>query len=109
MVDQLTIEQRSALMARIRGKDTTPELVVRRMLHAMGFRFRLHCKDLPGTPDVVLPGRSKIIFIHGCYWHGHQCSAGQLPKSRVEFWSAKIGSNRLRDASVGSTRPESIT
>jgi DNA mismatch endonuclease, patch repair protein len=98
MVNQLTIEQRSALMARIRGKDTKPELVVRRLLHRMGVRFRLHRKDLPGTPDVVLPGRKKIVFIHGCYWHGHRCSAGRLPKSRVEFCSAKIAGNRLRDA-----------
>src|ERR1700733_11715195 len=98
MVDQLTIEQRSALMSRIRGKDTKPELLVRRMLHAMGFRFRLHRKDLPGKPDVVLVGAKKAIFVHGCYWHGHRCASGQLPKSRVDFWSAKIGGNRLRDA-----------
>jgi DNA mismatch endonuclease (patch repair protein) len=85
-------------MARIRGKDTKPELVVRRLLHRMGVRFRLHRKDLPGKPDVVLPGRKKIIFIHGCYWHGHYCSAGRLPKSRIEFWLPKIAGNCLRDA-----------
>jgi DNA mismatch endonuclease (patch repair protein) len=98
MVDQLTVEQRSALMARIRGKDTKPELVVRKILHAMGLRFRLHRKDLPGTPDVVLPGKRKIIFVHGCYWHGHRCSAGRLPKSRVGFWSTKVTDNQRRDA-----------
>jgi DNA mismatch endonuclease (patch repair protein) len=98
MIDRLTREQRSALMARIRSKDTRPELAVRCMLHGMGYRFRLHRKDLPGRPDVVLPGRMKIIFIHGCYWHGHDCRAGRLPKTRIDFWSAKIGANRLRDA-----------
>jgi len=85
-------------MARIRGKDTAPELAVRRILRRMGVRFRLHRKGLPGTPDVVLPRRKMIIFIHGCYWHGHGCSAGRLPKSRIEFWSAKIAGNRIRDA-----------
>lgn len=98
MVDQLSTAQRSALMARIRGKNTEPERVVRRLLHAMGFRFRLHRRDLPGTPDIVLPKQRAIIFVHGCWWHGHKCSAGRLPKTRVEFWSAKISANRDRDA-----------
>jgi len=98
VVDQLSTAQRSALMARIRGKNTEPERVVRRLLHAMGFRFRLHRRDLPGTPDIVLPKQRAIIFVHGCWWHGHKCSAGRLPKTRVEFWSAKISANRDRDA-----------
>lgn len=86
-------------MAAVGGKDTAPELAVRRMLHAMGFRFRLHRRDLPGTPDIVLPGRRKAIFVHGCFWHGHRrCAFGRLPKSRLDYWAPKIESNRLRDA-----------
>lgn len=85
-------------MARIRGKDTKPELVVRRMLHAMGYRFRLHRRDLPGRPDIVLPGRGAVIFVHGCFWHGHGCKLGQPSKSRVEYWGPKIAATRLRDA-----------
>jgi DNA mismatch endonuclease (patch repair protein) len=80
-----------------KGKDTGPELVVRRMLHAMGYRFRLHRRDLPGTPDIVFPSRRKAIQVHGCFWHGHGCKAGQLPKSRLEFWRPKIDANRERD------------
>ena len=78
-------------MARIRGKDTQPELAVRRLLHAMGFRFRLHRRDLPGTPDIVLPGRRKAIFVHGC-------GCARLPKSRLEYWGPKIAANRARDS-----------
>jgi DNA mismatch endonuclease (patch repair protein) len=85
-------------MASIRGKDTKPEMAVRRLLHAMGYRFRLHRRDLPGTPDVVLPRHGKAIFVHGCFWHGHGCGAGRLPKSRPEFWAPKIAANRERDA-----------
>ena len=84
-------------MARIRGKDTQPELAVRRLLHAMGFRFRLHRRDLPGTPDIVLPGRRKAIFVHGCFWHGHGCGCARLPKSRLDYWGPKIATNRARD------------
>jgi DNA mismatch endonuclease, patch repair protein len=98
MTDQLTSEGRSALMARIRGKDTKPELIVRRMLRRMGYRFHVHRRDLPGTPDIVFPNRRKAIFVHGCFWHGHGCKAGQLPKSRVDFWAPKIAGNRSRDA-----------
>lgn len=97
MPDHLSAEARSALMSRIRGKDTQPELAVRRLLHAMGFRFRLHRRDLPGTPDIVLPGRRKAIFVHGCFWHGHGCGCARLPKSRVEYWGPKIAANRARD------------
>lgn len=98
MVDTLSPEARSARMARIRGKDTAPEWVVRRLLHAMGFRYRLHRKDLPGRPDIVFPGRRKAIFVHGCYWHGHGCRIGRLPKTNVSFWERKIATNRARDA-----------
>lgn len=98
MADRLTPEARSALMSRIRGKDTKPELAVRRMLHAMGYRFRLHRKDLPGRPDIVFPGRRKVIFVHGCFWHGHEgCRHAARPSTRADFWAAKIAGNRARD------------
>lgn len=86
-------------MARVGSKDTMPEIVVRQLLHAMGYRFRLHRRDLPGTPDVVLPRLGKAIFVHGCFWHGHSgCRLGRLPKSRLEYWGPKIAANRARDA-----------
>lgn len=85
-------------MARVRGQDTAPELAVRHMLHAMGYRFRLHRRDLPGTPDVVLPRHRKIIFIHGCFWHRHEgCSRTTSPASHREFWEAKLSANAERD------------
>jgi DNA mismatch endonuclease Vsr len=90
---------RRANMARIRGKDTGPELIVRRMLHAMGNRFRLHRRDLPGRPDIVLPGRRKVIFVHGCFWHRHTgCRFATMPTTRRDFWEAKLTGNRARDA-----------
>lgn len=99
MVDRLTPEARSRLMAAVGGKDTAPELAVRRMLHAMGLRFRLHRRDLPGSPDIVLPRHGKAIFVHGCFWHGHEgCRFGRPSKSRVEYWGPKIAANRARDA-----------
>jgi len=98
MADRITPEARSANMSRIRGKDTKPELAVRRMLHAMGYRFRLHRRDLPGTPDIVLPGRRKAIFVHGCFWHGHAgCRLAAKPATRPEFWADKIAKNQARD------------
>ena len=100
VTDRLSVEQRSWLMARIRSKDTRPELIVRSVLHRLGFRFRLHRRDLPGTPDIVLPGRGAVVFVHGCFWHGHCCRVGKMPKSRVAYWSAKIEANRARDARV---------
>lgn len=85
-------------MSGIRGKDTKPEVAVRRLLHAVGFRFRLHRKDLPGKPDLVLPKHRVAIFVHGCFWHGHEsCDLFRLPKSRTDFWAKKISSNRARD------------
>jgi DNA mismatch endonuclease (patch repair protein) len=80
--------------------DTGPELTVRRLLHRLGYRYTLHRRDLPGRPDIVFPGRRKAIFIHGCFWHGHDCGKGRLPKSRTEYWTAKIKANRDRDAKV---------
>ena len=85
-------------MAAVRQRDTAPEMSVRRMLHGMGYRYRLHRRDLPGSPDIVFPARKKVIFVHGCFWHGHTCPKGALPKSRVDFWRAKIENNQKRDA-----------
>ncbi len=98
MADNRSAESRSALMSRVRGKDTQPELIVRRLLHRLGYRFRLHRRDLPGTPDIVLPGRRAAIFVHGCFWHAHGCKIGRPPKSNAEFWQAKLDRNRIRDA-----------
>lgn len=85
-------------MAANRAKDTKPELVVRRLVHALGYRFRLHRTDLPGKPDMVFPGRRKIIEVRGCFWHGHGCKLGQAPRSRTEYWGPKIVGNQIRDA-----------
>lgn len=97
-MDTLTPEQRSALMSRIRSKDTTPELVVRSLLHHLGYRFRLHRKDLPGKPDIVLPRRRKVVLVNGCFWHGHTCKLASKPKSNREYWRTKIENNCERDA-----------
>lgn len=99
MVDTLTPEARSQNMAKIKGRDTGPELMVRRAAHALGLRFRLHRRDLPGTPDLVFPGRRIALFVHGCFWHRHPgCRMAYMPKSRVEFWQAKFDGNVERDA-----------
>lgn len=97
MADHLTAEQRSFNMSRIRGRDTKPEMVVRRMLHALGFRFRLHRADLPGKPDIVLSKWRTVVFVHGCFWHGDHCDLFRWPATRQEFWRAKIESNVTRD------------
>ncbi|WP_334045570.1 very short patch repair endonuclease [Burkholderia cepacia] len=97
MVDKISAEARSKLMGRIHGKDTKPELAVRSILHRLGFRFRLHRKDLPGRPDIVLPRHRKIILVQGCFWHGHTCRRGAKPKSNQDFWAQKILSNQERD------------
>ena len=99
MTDVFTPEQRSRVMRRVKGKDTAPELKVRRLLHRLGARFRLHRKDLPGAPDIVLPGRRLAIFVHGCFWHGHDCARGaRVPKQNRDYWLGKVGRNRERDA-----------
>ncbi len=85
-------------MARVRQKNTKPEVKLRQWLHAAGYRFRLHRKDLPGTPDIVLPRYRTAVFVHGCFWHGHDCRAGRLPSSNTAFWEAKISRNQSRDA-----------
>ena len=101
MSDVFTPEKRSAVMRRVKGRDTSPELVVRRALWRLGARFRLHRRDLPGSPDVVLPGRRLAIFVHGCFWHGHDCPRGaRVPKANQDYWLAKIGRNRARDAAA---------
>lgn len=88
-------------MSRIGGKDTAPEILVRKIVHSLGFRFRLHRTDLPGKPDVVLPRHRKIIFIHGCFWHGHpRCRRAALPRTNAKFWKSKIGKNVRRDKRV---------
>ena len=98
MADTFTPEQRSAVMARVKNRNTTPEKLVRRLLHQMGYRFRLHRKDLPGSPDIVLPRHKTAIFVHGCFWHGHDgCKRGARPTSNTEFWNAKIDRNIERD------------
>ena len=97
MADHLSKEARSRLMSRVKGRDTKPELAVRSALHRAGFRFRLHRRDLPGRPDVVLPRFKTVIFVHGCFWHGHDCKRGKLPSSNKSFWTTKISGNVRRD------------
>jgi DNA mismatch endonuclease (patch repair protein) len=87
-------------MAAIRGRDTAPEMLVRRFLHGCGFRYTLHRRDLPGSPDLVFPSRRTVIFVHGCFWHWHGCALSRLPKIRREFWEAKLSANRQRDAAA---------
>ncbi|MBV2133264.1 very short patch repair endonuclease [Pseudomonas sp. MAP12] len=100
MTDVVSSEKRSQMMSGIRSKDTQPEMIVRRALHARGFRYRLHVKDLPGKPDLVFPRYRSVLLIHGCFWHGHDCHLFKVPGTRTEFWLGKIGRNRERDAEV---------
>ncbi len=98
--DTLTPAARSERMSRIRGRDTGPEMRVRRLAHRLGYRYRLHRPELPGRPDLVFPSRRKIIFVHGCFWHRHpdpDCGLARLPKSRLDFWLPKLEGNRARD------------
>ena len=97
MPDILTPEERSELMGRIRGVDTKPELFVRRALHARGYRFRTHFRELPGCPDLVFTRRRAVIFVHGCFWHRHGCKKTYVPKTRQEFWESKFAGNVKRD------------
>jgi len=91
-------DERSAIMARVKSKDTTPEMIVRRLTFRLGYRYRLHDNRLPGKPDLVFPGRRKVIFVHGCYWHGHDCRAGRnRPASNIEYWNKKLSRNCERD------------
>lgn len=93
-----TPELRSRIMRAVKAHDTAPEMAVRRCVHSMGFRFRLHRKDLPGTPDLVFSQLRKVVFVHGCFWHGHDCARGaRAPKANADYWRAKIARNKLRD------------
>ena len=99
MADHLTPQERSRNMSRVKGRDTKPELLVRSIVHRLGYRFRLHGKKLPGRPDVVLPRHRKVIFVHGCFWHGHpSCRRAARPSTNREFWDKKIEGNIARDA-----------
>jgi len=93
MMDMVTPSRRSEIMACIKSKDTKPERLVRSLLHRMGYRFRLHRPDLPGKPDIVLPRFQAVIFVHGCFWHGHNCKDGRRPKSNTEYWNEKLDRN----------------
>lgn len=98
MSDVFTPEQRSRIMARVKGSNTRPEKVVRSLLHSMGYRFRLHRKDLPGKPDIVLPGRKTVIFVHGCFWHSHpDCRRATRPVGNKKFWDKKLNATKERD------------
>jgi DNA mismatch endonuclease (patch repair protein) len=99
MTDVFTPEKRSAVMRRVKGKDTSPELKVRAALRRLGVGYRLHRADLPGKPDIAMPGRKLALYVHGCFWHGHDCARGaRMPKANRAYWEAKIGRNRARDA-----------
>jgi len=97
MADVLSKAQRSKCMAAIRGVDTRPEMLVRKAAHALGYRFRLHCKRLPGRPDLVFPRFRAAIFVHGCFWHHHRCPDGRVPSTRQEYWVPKLTGNQRRD------------
>lgn len=100
MADTLSPSARSERMGKVRGRDTKPELIVRRLLHGMGYRYRLQARDLPGRPDIVFRGRRKAIMVHGCFWHRHpddSCKLARLPKTRLDFWLPKLEGNRQRD------------
>jgi DNA mismatch endonuclease (patch repair protein) len=98
MVDVFTPSKRSWIMSRVHGKDTKPEIVVRSVIHRMGYRFRLHADALPGRPDIVLPRHLKVVFVHGCFWHGHKgCARATVPGTRRAFWAKKLADNAARD------------
>ncbi|MCE8508101.1 DNA mismatch endonuclease Vsr [Ruegeria pomeroyi] len=100
MSDHVPPDRRSFIMSKVGQKNTKPEMMLRRALHARGYRYRLHQRDLPGSPDLVFPARRKVIFVHGCFWHGHECRWGKAPKSRAEYWLPKIEANKARDNRV---------
>lgn len=100
-MDKLTPERRSENMRRIKSKDMKPELAVRRLVHGLGYRYRLHRRDLPGKPDLVFGSKRKVIFVHGCFWHGHElegCNDARVPKSNTDYWNLKLARNKERDA-----------
>ncbi len=98
MTTQTSVD-RARVMRAVKSRDTKPEMIIRRLLHELGYRYRLHLPNLPGKPDLAFPGRRKIVFMHGCFWHGHDCARGaRVPKDNRDYWTAKIGRNRARDA-----------
>lgn len=97
MADVFSPPKRQEIMRHVKSKNTAPEVKLRSLLHKNGFRFRLNRKDLPGKPDIVLPKYKAVIFVHGCFWHGHSCSRGHRPQTNIDFWNHKIGSNIARD------------
>lgn len=99
MSDVFSNEKRSWIMGRVRGRDTKPEILVRSFIHRMGYRFRVHRRDLPGNPDIILPRHGKVVFVHGCFWHGHEgCPRSKRPTSNEKFWNRKLNSNIERDS-----------
>ena len=98
--DTLSPSERSQRMKLIRNRDTKPEMLVRRLVHSLGYRYRLHGKALPGTPDLIFPSRHKVVFVHGCFWHLHECNYYKYPKSRLDFWAPKLKRNQAKDAEV---------
>lgn len=98
MVDVVDVQTRSRMMAGIKGKNTRPEMMIRKALHRLGYRYRLHSQTLPGKPDLIFPKFGAVIFVHGCFWHGHDCALFKWPSSRAKFWREKIEGNRSRDA-----------
>jgi DNA mismatch endonuclease (patch repair protein) len=102
-MDTISVQRRSANMRAIRSKNTGPEMIVRRLVFAMGYRYRLHRKDLPGKPDLVFASHRKVLFLHGCFWHGHDCKRGsRIPKTNIEYWEKKLARNKDRDAENGA-------
>lgn len=97
-MDTVSPERRSEIMRSIRGKNTLPEVLLRRIVFGLGYRYRLHGSELPGSPDLVFKSRHKVIFVNGCFWHNHTCRAGRHPKTRPEYWAARFKKNRERDA-----------
>ncbi|MDP1640548.1 MAG: DNA mismatch endonuclease Vsr [Phenylobacterium sp.] len=103
MTDVYDAAKRSAVMRQVKGSGTTPERTLRRLLTRLGARYRLNRRDLPGSPDIVLPGRRLVLFAHGCFWHGHDCARGaRVPKANRDYWLGKVARNRTRDATVGA-------
>lgn len=101
IVDRFSKQERSRIMARVKGRDTAPERIVRSVIHRLGFRFRLHVRNIHGTPDIVLPRHRKVIFVHGCFWHGHKrCPRSKRPTTRLQFWNSKLDRNIERDERI---------
>lgn len=100
MADRISSARRSANMSRIRSKNTRPEFTVRRLLTRLGYRYRIHVRDLPGKPDIVFSAKHSVILVHGCFWHGHSCPDGRMPTSRTDYWTPKLERNKERDVSA---------